>query len=636
MRPLQRTRRVLVAFGLLVGLWAAVLPYTHGFRVVIGHLPISSRNPWSALEAALLIEFAALSLSPWAGGLEGLIQEGEWWSRLAGQTWRRYGQIIPALAVVLVVAAYEIHRWLEAAPLWLDEETIALNVRDRSVLGLAGTLWLGQSAPLGWLILVRVVTRALGTSELALRLVPLLFGMAVLAIAVWVGRRWMGLFGAAALAWLCGFSHWLSHFTWEVKHYTADAFGGLVLPALVVWAIEADAPMTRRYRVVAWWIVAAVGLWLSNGATLATPTLAVLLIVAMWRTEGRPAALFAAIVGLLWLASFALHYELSGRYTLASPYLHAYWAPELPAPSLGPLGRVGWTLNRLQTLAVNPGGTALWFSFWACAIAGFVLGRRRWLGVAFGSVPLAALVMGALGIVPLAERLVLWMAPALYVGVALLVDRAADLARHAIPRRQWVLAALAAGTLVVGARLLRDVYDHGEGDVLFAGALDSNHALDDRSAVKWLIARHQAGDDVMTTRLAWPAVWWYGGFSLADPSVAAAALEDGTRFFEVDYTLPGADCRPTALRDALRGRRRALLYMGFPDVPMAYYQFLLDRVNELGAITDIRRFADLSLVLVVDLTGDGQPMALRDRPAIPGRGEAALEGCVGVRPALRW
>jgi len=635
-KPLLRTRRVLVALGLLVGLWAAALPYTHGFRVVIGSLPVSSRNPWSALEVALLLESVALSLSPWAGGLTGLREEGEWWARLARGTWHRYGQILPALVVVLVVLAWEVHHWLGAAPLWLDEETIALNVRDRSLPGLAGPLWLGQSAPLGWLILVRVVTRALGTSELALRLVPLLFGIALLATALWVGRRWLGLVGAAALAWLCGFSHWLSHFGWEVKHYTADALGALILPALVVWAIEADTPMNRRQRGVAWWSAAAVGLWLSNGATLATPALAVLLVVAMWRSDGRRAALFAAIAGLVWLASFALHYELSGRYTLTSPYLQAYWAPEMPAASLGPLGRAEWTLGRLPTLAGNPGGTDLWFSFWICAAAGFVLGRRRWLGLAFGSVPLSALVLGALGTVPLANRLVLWMTPALYVGVALLVDRAADVARRAVPRRHWVLVAIAAGALVVGVRLLRDVYDHGEGDLFLTGAFDSNHALDDRSAARWLTARQTAGDAVMTTRLAWPALWWYGNLSLADPAVAEAALVGGTSFYEIDYTTPGPDCRPNALREALSGRRRALLYVGFPDVPIAYDAFLLDRMNDVGTITDMQKFADLSLVAVVDLTGNGVPMAPRDRPVIPGRNAAALEGCVGMRPARRW
>jgi hypothetical protein len=631
-----RTRRTLVALGLLIGLWAALLPYTHGFRIVIGTLPISSRNAWSAFEAALLVELAALALSPWVGGLAGLREEGEWWSRLARETWRRYGQIIPAVAVVLLVVAYEIHRWLGAAPLWLDEETIALNVRDRSLTDLGGTLWLGQSAPLGWLILVGMVIRAVGTSELTLRLVPLFFGIALLATALWVGRRWFGLLGALTLAWLCGFSQWLSHFTWEAKHYTADAFGALMLPALVVFAIEAETPKARRQRVVAWWIAAAAGLWLSNGATLVTPALAALLIVATWRIDGRKAALFVLIVGCVWLVSFALHYALSGRYTLASPYLHAYWAPEMPAASLGPLGRAEWTLDRLPVLSGNPGGTDLWISFWASAAAGFVLGRRRWLGLAFGSVPLAGLVLGALGIVPLADRLALWMAPALYVGVALLVDRAADVGRHALPRRQWVLAALAAGTLVIGARLLRDVYDRGEGDLFSTGAFDSNHGLDDRSAVTWLMAHHAAGDVVMTTHLAWPAVWWYGHLSLADPSVAGAVLADGTRLDEIDYTAPGSDCRPNALGDALRGRRRALFYVGFPDVPIAYDTFLLDRVSALGTITDIKTFADLSVVVVVDLTGNGVRMALRDRPAIPGRTAAALEGCVGVQPARRW
>ena len=58
-----------------------------------------------------------------------------------------------------------------AAPLWLDEETIALNLRDRTIADLAGALWLGQSAPLGWLAIVHAVIGALGTSEMALRLV---------------------------------------------------------------------------------------------------------------------------------------------------------------------------------------------------------------------------------------------------------------------------------------------------------------------------------------------------------------------------------------------------------------------------------------------------------------------------------
>ena len=53
---------------------------------------------------------------------------------------------IAAIGVFIVV-----YQWAAARPLWLDEEMIALNFRDRTFAGLGGRLWLDQSAPLGWL-----------------------------------------------------------------------------------------------------------------------------------------------------------------------------------------------------------------------------------------------------------------------------------------------------------------------------------------------------------------------------------------------------------------------------------------------------------------------------------------------------
>jgi hypothetical protein len=634
-KRLHRTRRVLFALAPICVLWAAAIDLTGGFRLQVAGWRLSSRDPWVAGEIAVLLELAALAMTPWAGGLSGLRDEWQWWSARARPLWRRYGLILPALLVVLVAGAFEIHRWLGAEPFWLDEETISLNVRDRSVAGLAGALWLGQSAPLGWLILVHGVVRVLGTSEIALRLVPLIFGLAMLAAALWVARRWMDLIGALTLTWLCAFSHWLSHYAFEVKHYTADACWSLALPALAVWAIEADTTAARRQRVVWWWALAALGLWLANGATLATPAVAVLLVVAMWRVSGRRAAVFTAVVGLVWLASFAVHYELSGRYTLASPYLQAFWAPDMPPASSGVLERVQWTLRRLQPLALNPAGTDWWVSLWACAVAGFALSRRRWLGLAFGSTPLSALVFGALGLVPLSQRLALWSVPALYVGVALLMDRAARGVRDAIQSRRWVLGGLAAGVLVVGIRMDVNVFDHGTDEVLFPGALTTKQALDDRSGVEWLMRRRQAGDVVITTHMAWPAVWWYGDLPLGDPLVAQGTLADGTTLDEIDYRTPGPDCGPNELREALHGRRRVLVYLGFHDVPDGYNEFLVGRLSELGEVTAMRYFAGYSFGAVVDLAS-AKPIAAPDRPAIPAAGGRGLDGCIGVQPARRW
>src|SRR5262245_51411590 len=94
--------------------------------------------------------------------------------------------------------------------LWLDEEMIAINLRDRSFAGLAGPLSLAQAAPYGWLAMQRAVLLVFGPGERALRFLPMAFGVATLATAVWIGRRWMRTAGATALAFLCAFGQWLS------------------------------------------------------------------------------------------------------------------------------------------------------------------------------------------------------------------------------------------------------------------------------------------------------------------------------------------------------------------------------------------------------------------------------------------
>jgi hypothetical protein len=61
-------------------------------------------------------------------------------------------------------------------------------------------------------------------------------------------------------------------------------------------------------------------------------------------------------------------------------------------------------------------------------------------------VSLSAFALAA--VVPLHERFSIWIVPALYAGVVLLVDRAVSLGSDAVARRRWTLLALAALVLV--------------------------------------------------------------------------------------------------------------------------------------------------------------------------------------------
>src|SRR5262249_1181514 len=157
-------------------------------------------------------------------------------------------QLIPA-AIAAAAGLLLIVQWAAARPLWLDEEMIAINLRDRSIRELTGALSLGQTAPYGWLVAQRLVLLAAGDGQRALRAIPVLFGLAMLAAALWIGRRWLSTIGAATLVALCGFGLWLTFYILELKPYSADTFFALLLPALAARAV-ADGR-----RALTFWIV---------------------------------------------------------------------------------------------------------------------------------------------------------------------------------------------------------------------------------------------------------------------------------------------------------------------------------------------------------------------------------------------
>ena len=100
--------------------------------------------------------------------------------------------------------------------------------------------------------------------------------------------------------------------------------------------------------------------------------------------------------------------------------------------------------------------------------------------------------------------------------MALIVDRAVRLGRDAYRRRRWTQLALAALLAVAEVRLCADIISRGWGNLKLEHAYGSKHGLDDRAAVRWLMRQRQPGDAIMTTRLAWPAIWWYGDISIGE------------------------------------------------------------------------------------------------------------------------
>jgi hypothetical protein len=658
--PLRRT----LTFGAAAAaVWGLAIAVTGGIVLDLPGVTITSRNPRNPLLAAAVLGLVAFllpmpnrrqaiadAMRRWADRLRWYNADAPWWAE-------------PASLAALTAIVLGLRAWAFARPLWLDEQLIALNFRERSFADLAGTLWLGQSAPYGWLAVERAVLLTLGQGERALRLAPMLFWCATVALALWAGRRWMGRAGAFVLVVLCGFGQWLSHYPLELKHYSADAFFGLLLPVMTIWVLEERHGWPRR--VLAWWLVASVGVWLSYGAIFVAPACAIVLLVAAAHREGMSGAFRVSAAGCLWLVSFALHYAVSLRHSAGNTYLHGYWASAFPPASASVLETIRWSGQQLVPLALIPGGTEWGAAFWLAALAGFMTaiiwprshpspasripGPRRLLpssaGVVLATVPLSAFALSIARVAPMQDRLALWIVPALYFGVALLADGAARLAAAAMKDarapepRSRNLALSGCAVLIVTALVVTvsaDIVSRGWNEFRAGRLPGSNHGLDDRSAVRWLLERQHASDVIVTTHLGVPAFWWYGGVPIGDEAGGGSALADGTPIVEAGRTGSEAECNREDFDALVRGRRRVLFYSGFPDEPSGFDHMVLRRLTAYGEVIEEARFAEASRAVIVEVreTAGGTRSPLTE--AAVAQSGATLDGCVIGRLARRW
>ena len=89
-----------------------------------------------------------------------------------------------ALGVILRLRPYLANR-----SLWIDEAFLVLNILERDFGRLLQPLDHLQAAPVGFLVLERLVVLLLGPRELALRLPPLLFSVGSLKSSKGSGQR---------------------------------------------------------------------------------------------------------------------------------------------------------------------------------------------------------------------------------------------------------------------------------------------------------------------------------------------------------------------------------------------------------------------------------------------------------------
>ena len=239
-----------------------------------------------------------------------------------------------ATGAILLGVLLRLRQYVEARPLWLDEAMLSLNVLTRSFRGLLQPLDQDQTAPVPFLWGEKFLTLILGPSELVLRVIPLLAGIAFLLVLRRLSTRLLSP-PASLLALLLGaLSPLLIQYSTEAKPYSLDALLAAVVLLLALEVLREPLSI-RRWRRLA---IAGTVTALSSVPAVFTLSGVVPALASKGEMRRDHAALRRlALLGAGWLVLLGLSYVLIYRPAAGSPYMQRYWTPYF----LTPLGAGG-------------------------------------------------------------------------------------------------------------------------------------------------------------------------------------------------------------------------------------------------------------------------------------------------------
>ncbi len=351
------------------------------------------------------------------------------------------------LGIVIRLRQYVVGR-----SLWVDEAALGLNIINRTALELLRPLDYLQGAPVGYLLLTRLVVVLAGSGELALRAVPLVSGLLALLLFAVLARQVLDEWPAALAVVIVALAPLLIAYSNELKQYQLDVLATVV--ALLLFR-RLRAPLTLTTTLTA--TVAGLALvWLSHPSIFVLAAVGLTALVETVRRHDRRSAWLLVGVGGAWLISITGMAVFSLNSLMTNASLLDFWdSGFVPAPlPLVELARWTWyKANALTTFVLQLSAVGL-----LAAAAGIVRWERRDRGMlAALLLPIGfALLASALRRYPFADRLLLFTAPlvALLVaeGVSALIERLRPLGRLATGA---VVVVLLAPALLQAVDLLR-------------------------------------------------------------------------------------------------------------------------------------------------------------------------------------
>lgn len=396
------------------------------------------------------------------------------------------------LALVAIGVLWRVVRYLLRFPLWADEAFICLNFLELDYLGLTRELRNCQVAPLLFLWGELTSLRLFGASELAIRLLPFVAGMASLFLFWRLARATLPPLARTLAVGFLAVAIWPVSMCAFAKPYSLDLFMSLLLLLPAVHWLQ--CPQQARWLILLS-LATPLAVFSSYPVVFVGGAISLALLATAWR-QGRNARFLWGVYNIVLLAAFAGHFLIAGQSQLHSTDrdatteqgLQSFWAEGFPPTK--PLALAKWLVfvHTGQMMAFPIGaqdggsaGTALLFL--AGAWHFWILRRRDLVVLCLAPFGLG-LVAAVLHRYPYGAscRLCQHVAPVICLSAGMGAAVLLECLRSATVRRRWIIGVCTLLLLVGVCGLVRDIiYPYRTLEALWTRQVMQNLAAELRS-----------------------------------------------------------------------------------------------------------------------------------------------------------
>jgi len=335
-------------------------------------------------------------------------------------------RLLSALVIVMCLLGFFVRLYFYGInrSLWLDEAMLALNIVNRSFAELLQPLSYDQGAPIGFLLLQKIVIGLLGNWDYVLRLIPLIAGLLSIPLMYQVSKKYSVGIAPYVASGLFVLSAKLIYYSSELKQYSSDVLVALVILLTAQKCLEVNA---NKRALVVFGVSSVLAIWFSHPILFVIAAVFLALVLSLFERQNSHQLLHIIGTAGVFGISLLLLYVVSLRNLASNDVLLNYWSGSF-AP-LPPWSNPGWyydtLLNVLVDLAGLPGNL---ISVGVLILGIFSLGSRRWPLMLILVVPFPlTLIASALGKYPFSGRLLLFLIPFLLLLLAEGIERVRSL-----------------------------------------------------------------------------------------------------------------------------------------------------------------------------------------------------------------